>query len=256
MMFVDFSIKMLLIRSIGKEGQCCRCSSQLKAHIVRSITTSSSSKIPSDHSRLKDIIHEEQIQNNQKSSPVQNLRDAMKALDAMIEEADKKIEKKYRPNMFAEFKQLNESDGKISIASNELIPVNKSKKVIPLKVKSLVGQEVDIVSVLNGKTTLLLTSFKNFGLEKLPSWRNHFMKHFGQDKRVQCVTLSIIEEWYMMLVQGSIRKGLMAKIPEDLYAKSYTHYGRCNDFRTVFDMNNSFFGYMHLVDPKGRIRWR
>lgn len=48
-----------------------------------------------------------------KSSPMQNLKDVMDALDIMIEEAEKKVVKKYRPNMFAEFKQLNDTNGKV-----------------------------------------------------------------------------------------------------------------------------------------------
>lgn len=48
-----------------------------------------------------------------KASPMQNLRDAMDALDLMIAEAEKKVVKKYRPNMFAEFKQLNDTNGKV-----------------------------------------------------------------------------------------------------------------------------------------------
>lgn len=49
-----------------------------------------------------------------KSTPMQNLKDVMDALDIMIEEAEKKVVKKYRPNMFAEFKQLNDTGGKVS----------------------------------------------------------------------------------------------------------------------------------------------
>lgn len=41
----------------------------------------------------------------------------MDTLDIMIEEAEKKTVKKYRPNMFAEFKQLNDTNGKVSIPS-------------------------------------------------------------------------------------------------------------------------------------------
>lgn len=45
---------------------------------------------------------------------MQNLKDVMDTLDIMIEEAEKKTVKKYRPNMFAEFKQLNDTNGKVS----------------------------------------------------------------------------------------------------------------------------------------------
>ncbi|KAL4154974.1 hypothetical protein PRNP1_007088 [Phytophthora ramorum] len=192
-----------------------------------------------------------------RASPAQNLRNALEALDAMIEEADRKVEKKYRPNMFAEFKQLNDTEGKVLEGPETLIDVNKAKRVPSLKVDTLEGKHVDIQSFLTkGKVTLVLTAFKNYGLDMLPAWRNGFMAAFAdKDARVQTLTLNVIEDWYMKLVRGSITSGLQQKIPEQLHATTFAHFGRCDDFRTPMALDNSFVGYAHLVDGKGRIRW-
>ncbi|TDH68504.1 hypothetical protein CCR75_005565 [Bremia lactucae] len=196
-----------------------------------------------------------------RASPVQNLRNAMEALDAMIKEADRKVEKKYRPNMFAEYKQLNDTEGKVVEGSDTLTVVSQAKNVPSLKVNSLDGKHVDIQSFLvKGKVTLVLTSFKNYGLNMLPAWQNGFLAAFadkqGQlDSKVQMLTLNVIEDWYMKFVSGSITRGLQERTPKELHATTFAHFGRCDDFRTPMALDNSFVGYVHLVDGKGRIRW-
>ncbi|KAG1711720.1 hypothetical protein DVH05_008966 [Phytophthora capsici] len=196
-----------------------------------------------------------------RASPKQNLRNALEALDEMIDEAERKVEKKYRPNMFAEFKQLNDTEGKVLEGSETLIEVGKAKKVPSLKVDTLEGKQVDIQNlVTNGKVTLVLTSFKNYGLAMLPAWRDGFVAALTDqqgklDNRVQTVTLNVIEEWYMKLVSGSITHGLQQNTPKELHATTFAHFGRCDEFRTPMALDNSFVGYAHLVDGKGRIRW-
>lgn len=106
-----------------------------------------------------------------------------------------------------------------------------------------------------GKVTLLLTSFKNFGMNMLPAWREPFQKQFAGNSRVQTLTVNIIEDWYMKLVAGSITRGLQKQTSAEQLPFTFAHFGRCDDFRTPLDLNNSFVGYAHLVDGKGRIRW-
>ncbi|DBA04793.1 TPA: hypothetical protein N0F65_004430 [Lagenidium giganteum] len=192
---------------------------------------------------------------------IRSLRDAAEALDAMIDEAERKMPKKYRPNMFAEFKQLNDTNGKVVVGPPELITVDKAVAVPSLMTKALDNSDRDVrVIATSGKITLLLTSFKNFGMNMLPAWRDAFLEipHVAQDKQhaqFDVVTLNIIEDWYMKLVQGSITRGLQEKTPPELHERTLAHFGRCDDFRTVLDLNNSFVGYVHLIDSKGRIRW-
>lgn len=195
------------------------------------------------------------------AAPIRNLRDAVDALDAMIEEAERKLPKKYRPNMFAEFKQLNDTEGKVIEAAGELTSVHKAVKVPSLKAKNLVGEEIDMEElVAAGKVTLLLTSFKNFGMNMLPAWRDAFneipvVAADAKRHHFDVVMLNVIEDWYMKLVQGSITRGLCERTPEAMHGRTLAHFGRCDDFRTVLDLNNSFVGYAHLIDGKGRVRW-
>ncbi|KAG7390479.1 hypothetical protein PHYPSEUDO_007705 [Phytophthora pseudosyringae] len=196
-----------------------------------------------------------------RASPAQNLRNALEALDEMIEEADRKVEKKYRPNMFAEFKQLNDTEGKVLEGSETLIEVGKAKSVPSLKTDTLDGKQADVQSLVSrGRVTLVLTAFKNYGLAMLPAWRDGFVAAFGDsqgrlDGRLQTLTLNVIEDWYMKVVSGSITRGLQEKIPKELHATTLAHFGRCDEFRTPMALDNSFVGYAHLVDGKGRIRW-
>ncbi|KAJ0395192.1 hypothetical protein P43SY_004584 [Pythium insidiosum] len=65
------------------------------------------------------------------------------------------------------------------------------------------------------EATLLLTSFKNFGLNMLPAWRDPFQQAM-EGRNVQVLTLNIIEDWYMKLVQASIMRGLESQTPDTL----------------------------------------
>ncbi|GLD94271.1 hypothetical protein PINS_up002882 [Pythium insidiosum] len=203
------------------------------------------------------------------TKPIQNFRDVMEALDIMIDEAEKKMVKKYRPNMFAEFKQLNDTDGKVLEGPEELITVDKALKVPSLSVRTLTRTETDVATLCTASSTeaagkqptqegveatLLLTSFKNFGLNMLPAWRDPFQQAMA-GRNVQVLTLNIIEDWYMKLVQASIMRGLESQTPDALRDATLVHFGRCDDFRTTLDLYNSFVGYAHLIDRQGRIRW-
>uniref|UniRef100_A0AAV1U8Y0 Uncharacterized protein n=1 Tax=Peronospora matthiolae TaxID=2874970 RepID=A0AAV1U8Y0_9STRA len=231
-----------------------RCHVPLRATL--STSANSSEVVPSTASR-----HKPKKILSLQASPAQNLRNALDALDEMIEEADRKVVKKYRPNMFAEFKQLNDTEGKVLEGAEALVEVSKATNVPSLLAKTLEGKKVDIQSLVQrGKVTLVLTSFKNYGLNMLPVWRDGFVAALsnrqGQlDERVQTVTLNVIEEWYMNVVSGSIVRGLQEKIPKELHAMTLAYFGRCDDFRTSMALDNSFVGYAHLVDAKGRMRW-
>ncbi|KAL8024210.1 putative ATPase assembly factor ATP10 [Plasmopara halstedii] len=169
-------------------------------------------------------------------SPVQNLRNALEALDEMVEEADRK--------------QLNDTNGKVLERSEKLFEVDKAKHVPSLKVKTLDGKHVDIQRIVtHGKATLMLTCFKNYGLDMLPAWRNGFTAAFvdksGQlNSKVKTITLNVIEEWYMKYVSGSITRGLQDKIPKELHDTTFTHFGRCDEFRTVMALDNSLVGWI------------
>lgn len=138
-----------------------------------------------------------------------------------------------------------------------LTEVSKAVAFPSLKVTSLAGNDVDLQQVVtSGKVTLVLTSFKNFGMNMLPAWREAFEAEFaGHERSVQTATLNIIEDWYMKLVQASITRGLKEKAPVATHDRTFAHFGRCDDVRTALDLYNSFTGYAHLVDAKGRIRW-
>lgn len=152
------------------------------------------------------------------------------------------------------------SDKQVIVASEELVEVAKAAAFPSLQVTSLSGKSADLQQLVAGgdRVTLVLTSFKNFGLNMLPAWRDAFEAEFaGSDggARVQTATLNIIEDWYMKLVQASITRGLQEKAPAETHDLTFAHFGRCDDFRTALDLYNSFTGYVHLVDAKGRIRW-
>ncbi|RHY05350.1 hypothetical protein DYB25_008390 [Aphanomyces astaci] len=189
-------------------------------------------------------------------SVVENWRVAMKTMDEMMQDIDAKKPKVYMPNKFKEMKEYNDTDGKVVVSKMELTPVAQAPEVPSLKVQNLNGSDYDVKNLTGGKLTLLLTCFKNSGFDNLAGWRQAFENALGEDNSmVQIVQLNIIEEWYVRLFPGMIRKGLRTKVPESQYGLTLVYYGECNEFRAAMDMTNTFVGYVQLVDAKGRVRW-
>ncbi|RHY32914.1 hypothetical protein DYB32_002117 [Aphanomyces invadans] len=142
------------------------------------------------------------------------------------------------------------------VSKLELTPVAQAPVVPSLKVQNLLGSDYDVKNVTGGKLTLLMTCFKNSGFDNLVGWRQAFEKAFGEkNSMVQIVQLNIIEEWYVRLMPGMIRRGLQAKVPQEQHNLTLIYYGECNEFRAAMDMTNTFVGYVQLVDAKGRVRW-
>ncbi|KAH9098773.1 hypothetical protein Ae201684P_017983 [Aphanomyces euteiches] len=175
-------------------------------------------------------------------------------MDEMMQDIDAKKPKQYMPNKFKEMKEYNDTDGKVS--KMELTPVSQAPEVPALKVQNLNNSDYDLRNLTGGKLTLLLTCFKNSGFDNLLGWRESFEKAFGaKNPMTQVVQLNIIEEWYVKLMPGMIRNGLRSKTPEEHHNLTCVHFGRCDDFRAALDLNNSFVGYVQLVDAKSRVRW-
>jgi len=199
---------------------------------------------------------EPRLKYNADKGVLNNWRDAFKTLDDMMDEIDKEKPKKYYPNMFKEMKELNDTGAKVIATPKELTNVSKAAEVPSLPVKNLNGTEMDMKNLTGGKLTLLMTCFKSYGFDMLLPWSEDFEKHFADQKNIiQVVQLNIIEDWYMKIVSGSIVSGLKRKIPAEKHALSLIHFGRCDDFRAVMGLNNSFVGYVQLIDGKGRVRW-
>ncbi|OQR95146.1 hypothetical protein ACHHYP_00370 [Achlya hypogyna] len=188
-------------------------------------------------------------------SVLENWKEAMHTMEDMMKEIDAKRPKEYIPDKFKEMKEFNDTNGKVIVAPMELVPVAKAPLMPSLAVQNLNGTDLDMKNLTGGKLTLLLTCFKNSGFDQIVPWRNHFDAAFGSLKTVQVLQLNIIEEWYWKAFSGMIRNGLKAKVAPEQLDRTLSHFGRCNPFRTALDLNNTFVGYVQLVDAKGRVRW-
>nr|CCA15198.1 conserved hypothetical protein [Albugo laibachii Nc14] len=193
-------------------------------------------------------------------SPVKRIKSAAKVNNALIEQLQQHETKKYRPDMFGEMKLFNDTDGKILHGSSTLIPVAEATIFPEFQCCNLHHEKSDLQQILkNGKISILLTNFKNSGLQMTPEWLftgdGHSSPKPTSSSEVQLIHLSIIEEWYFKIFKSAIVKGLKTHIPEGLHTKSFYAFGWKDNFRTVMEMYNSFVCYVHLIDDKGRIRW-
>ncbi|KAL0592023.1 hypothetical protein ABG067_000676 [Albugo candida] len=143
-------------------------------------------------------------------SPVKRIKSAAKVNNALIEQLQEHEIKKYRPDMFGEMKVYNDNDGKILHGSSTLLPVANATFFPEFKCRSLLHEECDLQKVLkNGKITILLTNFKNSGLQMSPEWLSVGNGHSSSKSlyslpEVQVIHLSIIEEWYFKIFKSAI----------------------------------------------------
>lgn len=209
----------------------------VKCHPVRAVSTAGPSKW--DEFKHTQVKFRQQIEQN------------------MNEERER--------SMFEEMRELNRTHGKLFHATTHLIEEKAAAKVPSLEAKILTPEEenereVDVTEMLHGekgapKVTVLFTSFRNFGLEMLPSWYHPFQTKFANHPQVQFISLNIIEQWYMRFFNSMVVKGIRQAIPEAERVLSLVHFGRSKEFRSALKMNNSFVGYVHLIDSEARVRW-
>ncbi|KAF9573295.1 hypothetical protein EC968_008835 [Mortierella alpina] len=204
-------------------------------------------------------------QANSKRSPFSKAKDGMKSKVHDWTDKDKNLEKRkelltdFQSGYFAEFSELSRSGSKLWKATAGMVNADKAlymPNIIGTSLKT--SEPVELVDILKGKISLIAISGTRFGEEQIETFMTPFLKQWPmgvRDTKVQLVELNIQEN---PLKAGLVRMMVpfvKKTIPENRHANYILHYKSIKHLRDPLSMQNSYLGYVFLVDSNCKIRW-
>ncbi|KAF9578520.1 Mitochondrial ATPase complex subunit atp10 [Lunasporangiospora selenospora] len=203
---------------------------------------------------------------NSKKSPFSKAKDGMKSKVHDWTDKEKNLEKRkellydFQSGYFREFTELQKTGSKLWKGTPSMIAADKSlymPNIIGTSLKT--SESVELVDLLKGKTSLVAISGTKFGEDHIETFMTPFLKHWpaaaSQTSNVQLVELNIQEN---PLKAGLVRMMVpfvRKNIPEERHANYVLHYKSIKHLREPLSMQNSYLGYVFLVDSNCKIRW-
>ncbi|KAF9278778.1 Mitochondrial ATPase complex subunit atp10 [Mortierella alpina] len=204
-------------------------------------------------------------QANSKRSPFSKAKDGMKSKVHDWTDKEKNLEKRkelltdFQSGYFAEFSELSRSGSKLWKATASMVNADKAlymPNIIGTSLKT--SEPVELVDILKGKISLIAISGTRFGEEQIETFMTPFLEQWpmsAKDSKVQLVELNIQEN---PLKAGLVRMMVpfvKKTIPENRHANYILHYKSIKHLRDPLSMQNSYLGYVFLVDSNCKIRW-
>ena len=72
---------------------------------------------------------------------------------------------------------------------------------------------------------------------------------------MQTVRLSLIEATALTWLQRPLLWSIRATVPAEQHGSFYCHFGKAGALKRQLRMENSYLGYVCLVDRTGTVRW-
>ncbi|KAF9911799.1 Mitochondrial ATPase complex subunit atp10 [Linnemannia zychae] len=209
-----------------------------------------------------------QAQANNKRSPFSKAKEGVKNKVNDWTDEKKNLEKRkellhdFQSGYFAEFSELSKTGSKLWKATPSMINADKAlymPNIIGTSLKT--SESVELVDLLRGKISLVAISGTRFGEEHIESYMTPFLKRWpmtaapGSSSKVQLVELNIQEN---PLKAGLVRMMVpfvKKTIPEERHANYVLHYKSIKHLKDPLSMQNSYLGYVFLVDGNCKIRW-
>ncbi|KAF9124097.1 Mitochondrial ATPase complex subunit atp10 [Mortierella sp. 14UC] len=208
-----------------------------------------------------------QAQANNKRSPFSKAKEGVKNKVNDWTDEKKNLEKRkellhdFQSGYFAEFSELSKTGSKLWKATPSMINADKAlymPNIIGTSLKT--SESVELVDLLRGKISLVAISGTRFGEEHIESYMTPFLKRWpmtadGNSNKVQLVELNIQEN---PLKAGLVRMMVpfvKKTIPEERHANYVLHYKSIKHLKDPLSMQNSYLGYVFLVDSNCKIRW-
>ncbi|KAF9093736.1 Mitochondrial ATPase complex subunit atp10 [Mortierella sp. AD031] len=206
--------------------------------------------------------------NNGKRSPFSKAKEGMKSKVHDWTDEKKNLEKRkellhdFQSGYFAEFSELSKTGSKLWKATPSMINAEKAlymPNIIGTSLKT--SEPVELVDLLRGKISLVAVSGTRFGEEHIESYMTPFLKRWpmtgagSNSSKVQLVELNIQEN---PLKAGLVRMMVpfvKKTIPEERHANYVLHYKSIKHLKDPLSMQNSYLGYVFLVDSNCKIRW-
>ncbi|KAF8940656.1 ATP10 protein-domain-containing protein [Dissophora ornata] len=200
-----------------------------------------------------------------KRSPFAKAKDGMKSKMEDWTDKEKNLEKRkelmhdFQSGYFSEFSELSRTGSKLWKGTANMIQADKALYIPNIIGTSLKTSEpVELVDLLRGKISLVAISGTRFGEEQIETFMQPFLKRWpmGQaNSKVQFVELNIQEN---PLKAGLVRMMVpfvRKTIPEERHANYMLHYKSIKHLKDPLSMQNSYLGYVFLVDSNCKIRW-
>ncbi|KAF9431238.1 Mitochondrial ATPase complex subunit atp10 [Podila epigama] len=174
-------------------------------------------------------------------------------------EKRKELLQDFQSGYFAEFSEINKMGSKLWRATTAMVNADKAlymPNIIGTSLKT--SEPIELVDVLRGKISLLAISGTRFGEEHVETYMNPFLSKWPastSNSKVQLVELNIQEN---PLKAGLVRMMVpfvKKSIPEERHANYILHYKSIKHLRDPLSMQNSYLGYVFLIDSNCKIRW-
>lgn len=205
--------------------------------------------------------------NNGRRSPFSKAKEGVKNKVNDWTDEKKNLEKRkellhdFQSGYFAEFSELSKTGSKLWKATSNMINADKAlymPNIIGTSLKT--SESVELVDLLRGKISLVAISGTRFGEEHTESYMTPFLKRWpmtaaNNSSKVQLVELNIQEN---PLKAGLVRMMVpfvKKTIPEERHANYVLHYKSIKHLKDPLSMQNSYLGYVFLVDSNCKIRW-
>ncbi|KAF9548734.1 Mitochondrial ATPase complex subunit atp10 [Mortierella hygrophila] len=204
--------------------------------------------------------------NNGRRSPFSKAKEGVKNKVHDWTDEKKNLEKRkellhdFQSGYFAEFSELSKTGSKLWKATSNMINADKAlymPNIIGTSLKT--SEPVELVDLLRGKISLMAISGTRFGEEHTESYMTPFLKRWpmtvANNSKVQLVELNIQEN---PLKAGLVRMMVpfvKKTIPEERHENYMLHYKSIKHLKDPLSMQNSYLGYVFLVDSNCKIRW-
>ncbi|KAF9922034.1 Mitochondrial ATPase complex subunit atp10 [Linnemannia zychae] len=209
-----------------------------------------------------------QAQVNQgKRSPFAKAKEGMKSKVHDWTDEKKNLEKRkellhdFQSGYFAEFSELSKAGSKLWKGTPNMISADKALYMPNIIGTSLeTSQPVELVDLLKGKISLLAISGTRFGEEHIETYMTPFLNRWPMKGRVNTSKVQLVE---LNVQENPLKAGLVKmmmpfvrkNIPEERHANYMLHYKSIRSLREPLSMQNSYLGYVFLIDSNCKIRW-
>ncbi|KAG0249847.1 Mitochondrial ATPase complex subunit atp10 [Actinomortierella ambigua] len=208
---------------------------------------------------------QQQGKGSKNRSPFSRAKDGMKHKVNDWTDQEKNLQKRkelltdFQAGYFSEFSEINRTGAKLWFASPAMMTAEKALYMPNIVGTSLKTSEtVELADLLKGKISLVSISGTRFGEEQTETFVKPFLERWPAGKpgsKVQLVELNIQEN---PLKAGLVRvmvPFVRKTIPEERHANYLLHYKSIKHLKDPLCMQNSYLGYVFLVDGNCKIRW-
>lgn len=169
------------------------------------------------------------------------------------------------PTMKSQLKELRQL-GEIAVSMDRsLLPVEEAKLFPRIKTTSLSTRRVCITdSARKASSTLVMLAFRRYAEDQLSGWAGAYrdilatLPESGGRKNGQVFDCTINESFASQFLSGFVQRYQRSSVPSDLHDFHVAFNAELRPLEGVFPISppNRLLGYVLLLDPSARVRFR